>query len=204
MNYAIILKGLVVGFSIAMVVGPNVILCIQRTLNKGFFSGLRSGLGAALADGIFAGIGVFGITSLSASLLNNQFWIKLFGGIFLLYLGISILLKKPDLKVKNTKLSKGSDTLSVFLLSLANPIMILYYLSIFAGLNNINSSSNWVISTQFVVAVFVGSMIWWLILSSVAAFLHSKLSERILRIVNLVGGLIIVGFAVYLMLSNFK
>jgi len=187
-----------------MVVGPNVILCIQRTLNKGFFSGLRSGLGAALADGIFAGIGVFGITSLSASLLNNQFWIKLFGGIFLLYLGISILLKKPDLKVKNTKLSKGSDTLSVFLLSLANPIMILYYLSIFAGLNNINSSSNWVISTQFVVAVFVGSMIWWLILSSVAAFLHSKLSERILRIVNLVGGLIIVGFAVYLMLSNFK
>jgi threonine/homoserine/homoserine lactone efflux protein len=47
MDISALIKGAVIGFSIAAPVGPIGILCIQRTLSNGRISGLVSGLGAA-------------------------------------------------------------------------------------------------------------------------------------------------------------
>ena len=46
----ILAQSIVLGFSIAAPVGPIGVLCIRRSLQKGFRSGLASGLGAASAD----------------------------------------------------------------------------------------------------------------------------------------------------------
>src|SRR6185295_11026735 len=92
---ALFLKGLIIGFAIAAPVGPIGVLCIQRSLHDGFKIGLMTGFGAALADGTYGLIAGFGLTALSSLLIDHQFWIRLIGGLFLLYLGIKLFLTQP-------------------------------------------------------------------------------------------------------------
>src|SRR5436190_9897675 len=102
------LKGLIIGFAIAAPVGPIGVLCIQRSLHDGFKIGFMTGLGAALADGTYGLIAGFGLTAISSILVTHQFWIRLIGGIFLLYLGIKILLTLPCKKSASDKPDKSS------------------------------------------------------------------------------------------------
>src|SRR3990167_10296547 len=97
------LKGLLIGFAIAAPVGPIGVLCIQRSLHDGFKVGLMTGLGAALADGTYGLIAGFGLTAISSLLVAQQFWVRVIGGIFLLYLGIKILLTPPRNKSASSK-----------------------------------------------------------------------------------------------------
>lgn len=92
---ALFLKGLVIGFAIAAPVGSIGVLCIQRSLHDGFKIGLMTGIGAALADGIYGLIAAFGLTAISSMLVAHQFWIRIIGGLFLLYLGVRIFLTPP-------------------------------------------------------------------------------------------------------------
>ncbi len=95
MNINFLLRGLVIGFSIAAPVGPIGILCIRRTINGGRISGLVSGLGAATADSIYGCVAGFGLAFISNFLVKQQIWLHLIGGAFLCYLGIKTLLAKP-------------------------------------------------------------------------------------------------------------
>jgi len=101
MSFDFFLKGLVLGFSIAAPVGPIGVLCIRKTLEFGRFSGLFSGLGAACADAIYAIIAAFGLTFIANFLLEGQFWLRLIGGIFLLYLGWKNFSAQPNSQSKN-------------------------------------------------------------------------------------------------------
>ena len=92
MDISFLLHGLIIGFSIAAPVGPIGILCIRRTLAEGRLSGFVSGLGAATADAIYGCIAGFGLTFVSDVLVGQQTWLRLFGGLFLLYLGVKTFL----------------------------------------------------------------------------------------------------------------
>src|ERR1051326_3958953 len=65
MNLALFARGVVLGFSIAAVVGPIGLLCIRRTLVTGFAIGFVSGLGAATADATYAAVASLGISALA-------------------------------------------------------------------------------------------------------------------------------------------
>ncbi|MGD8657459.1 MAG: LysE family transporter, partial [Desulfobacterales bacterium] len=96
MEWGLFIKGLIIGFSIAAPVGPIGILCIQRTLSDGNVQGLVTGLGAATADAIYGFIAAFGLTLISNFLVNQSFWIRVIGGLFLCYLGIRAFSRKPS------------------------------------------------------------------------------------------------------------
>ncbi|MDO9120200.1 MAG: LysE family transporter, partial [Anaerolineaceae bacterium] len=87
MDFNYLLKGILIGFSIAAPVGPIGVLCIRRTLADGRTAGLLSGLGAATADALYGCVAGFGMTLISSFLVNQQNWIRLVGGAFLCYLG---------------------------------------------------------------------------------------------------------------------
>lgn len=53
MDISSLLRGLLIGLSVAAAVGPMSVLCIQRTIHKGFPYGIVSGLGIATADGLY-------------------------------------------------------------------------------------------------------------------------------------------------------
>ncbi|HET9250557.1 MAG TPA: LysE family transporter, partial [Candidatus Eisenbacteria bacterium] len=84
MDVALVVRGVVIGFSIAAPVGPIGILCIRRTLADGRLSGLFTGLGAAAADAVYGAIAALGLTALTDALVGGRAWIRLIGGAFLL------------------------------------------------------------------------------------------------------------------------
>src|SRR5437764_12622183 len=95
MNASFFVRGLLIGFTIAAIVGPIGLLCIQRTLHKGLLYGLVTGLGAATADAMYGSIAAFGLTVITTFLVSQQEWIHLVGGVFLVYLGMKTVLTRP-------------------------------------------------------------------------------------------------------------
>src|SRR5579872_4215340 len=130
------IKGLIIGFAIAAPVGPIGILCINRSLHDGFKVGLLTGLGAALADGTYGLVAGFGLTALSSLLIHHQIWIRIIGGIFLLYLGIKLILTPPKIREKNNNSDKKPwhALVTTYFLTLTNPATILSFVAVFAGL----------------------------------------------------------------------
>jgi threonine/homoserine/homoserine lactone efflux protein len=195
MDISFLLRGLIIGFSIAAPVGPIGVLCIRRTLADGRISGLVSGLGAATADAVYGSMAAFGLTLLANFLVEQQFWLRLVGGLFLVYLGIKTFLARPAQQAANAQ-GKGlpGAYISTFFLTLTNPMTILSFATIFAGLGLIATGSDYGTAAILVLGVFLGSGLWWLTLSGVVGIFRDKFDARGMRWVNRIAGIIITGF----------
>lgn len=192
-----LLKGLLIGFSIAAPVGPIGVLCIRRTISHGRLAGFLSGLGAATADAFYGAVAAFGLTVISTLLITYNVWIQTVGGVFLLYLGIKTLLSKPTVQSAEIKKSHIGFYGSTFFLTLTNPMTILSFVAVFAGLGLANTEYNFSGSTLTVLGVFIGSALWWFILSGGVSLIKNKFNTIGLQIVNILAGLIIIGFAIF-------
>ncbi|MBE7554247.1 MAG: LysE family transporter [Anaerolineales bacterium] len=202
METNILLKGLIIGFSIAAPVGPIGVLCIRRTLTQGHWAGLLSGLGAATADAFYGSVAGFGLTVISTLLIGQQFWFSLIGGIFLCYLGGKTFVARP---AETAAQSKGRGVIgayaSTLFLTLTNPATILSFAAIFAGLGLANASGDYGSASLMVLGVFLGSALWWLILSGGISLLRGKLTSDMLGWVNRISGVMIAGFGLAVLLS---
>ncbi|HYA19026.1 MAG TPA: LysE family transporter [Burkholderiales bacterium] len=189
-----LLKGIIVGFSIAAPVGPIGVLCIRRSLAQGTLRGLLTGLGAATADAAYGFVAAFGITAVSIFLLEKQLWLALTGGVFLCYLGVMTFRSVPAGDASS--ISAGSHLAayaSTFLLTLSNPTTILSFIAIFAGFGLGAYASYWAASAM-VLGVFLGSAFWWLILSSSVGHFRSRLSQQWMQWINRISGVTILAF----------
>ncbi|MCC7353995.1 MAG: LysE family transporter [Anaerolineae bacterium] len=197
-----LLKGLIIGFSIAAPVGPIGILCIRRTLAQGRASGLVSGLGAATADAIYGAIAAFGLTFATSFLVSQEAWFRLIGGAFLCYLGLRTFLARP---AEETSPSTGNGLLgayaSTFVLTITNPLTILSFAAVFAGLGIGGAKGDQLSAAVLVLGVFAGSALWWLALSGGISLFRARFSLRELRWVNRVSGVVIAGFGLLALLS---
>lgn len=203
MSFDFLLKGIILGFSIAAPVGPIGVLCIRKTLQFGRFSGLCSGLGAAFADSIYAIIAAFGLTAISSFLLAGQFWFRLIGGCFLLYLGWKTFIAKPASESKNVlHTTLLNDFISTFFLTITNPMTILSFLAVFAGLGLSSVHGSYFQAGELVLGVFLGSGMWWLLLSEGVTLFRKKVSQKVMTWINRIAGLIILGFGLSALLST--
>jgi threonine/homoserine/homoserine lactone efflux protein len=202
MDWGLFIKGFVIGFSIAAPVGPIGILCIQRTLSGGNVQGLVTGLGAATADAVYGFIAAFGLTFISNFLVDQSIWFRTIGGLFLCYLGIRAFLRKPQ---EQTVSVANSNHLSAygttFFLTLTNPMTILFFAGIFAGLGIVNESIHYASAGLMVIGVFSGSGAWWLLLSGATGIFRDKISKGKLALVNKISGIVIVTFGVIALIS---
>ncbi|HEY7417664.1 MAG TPA: LysE family translocator [Ktedonobacteraceae bacterium] len=202
MDVSFFLRGLLIGLSIAATVGPMFMLCVQRTLQKGYWYGLLSGLGIATADGIYGSIAGFGLTTITAFLVHQQIWIRLIGGLFLLYLGIRTFLTQPAERAVNVQEGNFLRAyLSTLALTLTNPMTILSFTAIFMGIGVGSTGGNYVTATLVVVGVFLGSGCWWLILTGSIELLRKRFSHRWLYWLNRCSGAIIALFGLVALVS---
>lgn len=199
----IFLKGLIIGFSIALPVGPIGILCIVRSLQEGMWSGFITGVGAATADGIYGAVAAFGLTFVSSFLVEHQLWIRLLGGIFLCYLGIKTFLAQAKLNTTVTveKKSVLNAYLTTFFLTVTNPMTILSFVAVFAGLGLGNLHGDYIAASAMVLGVVLGSLIWWLILSTSTGAFRAKVNIKVLQWLNYLSGTIIALFGLVALLS---
>lgn len=186
------LRGLLLGLAVAMPVGPISLLCLHRTLAYGRLIGFASGIGAASADAIYAAAAGFGIWFLSDLAINYRYPLQLAGGLVLCLMGLSILNSKTsgqrhEIKGKRILGAYGST----FLLTLANPATIMFFMAAFSSIKFPPFDKQWSWILLFVVGSFFGSSIWWLALSCSASLLEHRISQN-LRLFNTAAGCMII------------
>lgn len=200
MDTGFLYRGLILGFSIAAPVGPIGVLCIRRTLAEGRGMGLASGLGAATADAFYGAVAGFGLTTVSELLVRQEAWLRLLGGLFLCYLGLKTFLIPPAERPATVK-SGGLATafVSTLILTLTNPMTILSFVAVFAGLGL--GTHSYSAAGLMVSGVFVGSAIWWLLLATGVGWFRNRLDPPRLRWVNRISGFVIMGFGLLALLG---
>jgi threonine/homoserine/homoserine lactone efflux protein len=202
METSFLIKGIIIGFSIAAPVGPIGGLCIRRPLADGRVSGLVSGLGAAVADAVYGCIAGFGLTFVSGFLIGGQAWLRIVGGVFLCFLGIRTFLSGPAEKAAPAAgRSLAGAFVSTFFLTLTNPMTILSFMGIFAGLGIAGAGGDYGAAGALVLGVFSGSALWWLLLSGSVGALREKVTPRGMQWVNRGAGAIIAAFGLLALLA---
>jgi len=185
----VLARGFALGFAIAATLGPIGLLCLRRTFDGGFRVGFASGLGAATADAVYAAFAAFGLAVLAQFLIDEAQTLRLVGGVFLMYLGVrTVFARSASASGSEVTAGLASAFATTFALTLSNPMTILSFIGIFAGLSAFEQP------TPLVIGVFVGSAAWWLILAGMANRLRSRLSPPLYRAVNLASGAVIVAF----------
>lgn len=204
--FEILIKGVALGFLASIPLGPIGIICIQRTLSKGRWSGFFSGLGAASADTFVAIIAGLGLSFVINFIKSNSNILILLGGILLLFLGARIFYKSPVKQVRERKMNKNNlytDYLSVLILTLSNPIAVFVFIAVFTGLNLVKGSHNFFFNILIFLGIFIGASLWWFSLTSVVNVYRAKFRLKNLWWLNKITGAIIFAFGIAALLSVF-
>ena len=196
MDPALALRGFVLGFTIAAAVGPISLLVIRRTLAEGQRYGLVSGLGVATADATYGAIAAFGLSAITDVLVNARQVLGLVGGLFLLWLAWRTIRSSPTEAATVTTARRGyaGAYLSILGLTLANPMTILSFGALFAGLGVTSGATG--DAALVVLGVLLGSTTWWIALTTAVATLRGRITPEWLHRVNIVSGVIIGAFAI--------
>jgi threonine/homoserine/homoserine lactone efflux protein len=160
-----------------------------------------SGLGAATADAIYGLIGGLGLTVVSAVLVEHRDALHLIGGAFLCLLGLRTLLAPGQaIEAADARPARGlpGAYASTLALTVTNPMTILSFAAIFAGMGAAAAGG----VAALVAGVFVGSALWWLMLTGVIGLLHGRLSSAALTWVNRASGAIMLAFGVWAIASR--
>lgn len=196
-------KGIIAGFLIAAPVGPIGILCIRRTLAGSYVLGVATGVGAGLADTFYGTVAAFSIASVSDFIKSHDFYLHLFGGIALLWIGFSIW--RSHIGENTSKNENGESLLngftSAFFLTVSNPVTLIAFAAAFAAMDVSTANDSVTQALALVVGVLVGANSWWLTLCTGVRLMHNKLTETHLDWINKGSGIMLIGFAAYLLLS---
>ena len=207
----LITQSFLIGFTAAATLGPIALICIQRTLRHGWRIGLATGFGVALADGTYGLVGALGLNALTQLLLDYQQVLGLVGGCILIFLGFkafrsSIEMVQTVSSVESRTNSLLGATGSIFLLTLSNPVTIMFFSAVYAGLTVSRKGLVESVSAGFVpfaLGVFTGSFSWWVILVTFVNAVRSQINLNQLRWLNRVSGVAIAGFGVWVLVRQF-
>jgi putative LysE/RhtB family amino acid efflux pump len=201
MDPVLFLKSILLGLAIAAPLGPIGALCINRTLEQGFLAGLAGGLGTALADGTYAALAAAGFAAFSDALARIDIPLRLAGGAFMLWLGWKSIASRPARKAATVSARDLlSTTAATYILTIANPMTILSFAALFAGLG-LASASGYSGTLPVVAGVFAGSMLWWGLLSGGVALMRHRLPKGLALWISRLSGAILLGFGLWALVS---
>ncbi len=201
---AIFIKGIIIGFLVSAPLGPIGIMCIQRTLNRGYMAGFVSGLGAAAADIIFALIAGFGLTIIISFIEKQQIYFQILGGLFVLYIGFRIFNTNPVKQLRLQRLNKtrlSQDFASVFLLTISNPMAILLFIAIMAALKVANDLLSFFELSILTAGIAGGAILWWFVLASIANRFRKRIRLKSIWWLNKITGSVVFLFGLVVIIS---
>ncbi len=191
-------KGLIVGFCLAAPVGPIAAICVQRTISKRLISGVLSGMGAAVADAVYGAVAAFGANIISEFIIAERSWLQRIGGAILILLGLRLIFFTKVEERKNGASNRGllGDFLSVFVLTLTNPMTFVAFAAIFTtmGIGAVRGHS--ILTVELVGGVLAGSGLWWLILCGGSYLLRHHFDFRKLAAINKATGVFVIAVGV--------
>ena len=195
------LKGILIGLIFGVPAGAIGALCVQRSFLYGTKGGMITGFGSSIADTFYATVGAFGVRIISDFLTEYQTVIHLLGGLLILAMGISILRKK---KISDAENKDNMSYLTMFMSALGvgitNPVALIAFLFAFSYFG-INDKQGVIYSIILVTGVFIGTFIWWIILTSVTKIIKKKYNLKVFNRINKIFGIIMISFGVILFIK---
>ncbi len=185
------MKGLLIGCIVSIPLGPMGLLAVQRTLNKGRASGFFSGMGIATADAIFALVAAIGLTFIINFLNEQKLYFQILGGIVVLLIGAKIFIANPIKQLRALRLKRVrplKDFLSILLLALSNPLTVLMFVAVFAGLKLGGDLTSFGGAFFVVSGIFMGATFSWLFVSSIITHYRKKFRLRAIFWFNKLAG----------------
>ncbi|WP_300303758.1 LysE family transporter [Ferrovibrio sp.] len=197
----LLLRGILLGLAVAAPVGPIGVLCIQRSLQGGFWAGFSGGIGTAVADAIYAALAAAGFAALAGQLGPAETALRLGGAAFIAWLGWRTIMSAPAAAAADAPMSGRPWRLFAvtFALTMGNPATILSFAALFAGLG-LAAEPGLDAAAIAVAGVFVGSLLWWAVLSGSVAALRYRISDDSRRWINRIAGIVLIAFAIALAL----
>lgn len=198
-------KGIAIGVLFSAPIGPVNIMCIQLAFRRGMLSGLAAGLGAVLADGIFAATAAYGFTAFADFIEGWSISFQIVGGIVLILFGIRIVFSHPHLDEGPLK-TRGilSTAATSFGMTITNPATILGFIAVFGSLGNLAPEpGDFVGATMLVIGVLAGGTGWWFLVAAVVSLVRARMTDKSLERINHTAGAILVlfGLAIFARLA---
>ncbi len=203
-----IIKGIIIGLAVSIPLGPIGVLIIQKTIQKGRLYGFISGMGAAVADTLYATIAALGVSVVVNFIKAQEFYLQVIGSVFLIYLGIRIYLSNPITQLRaqyrGGKRGMLGDFLSTFFLTASNPVTVFVFVGIFAGASVFKTEPSLQDHLVLVTSVMLGCVLWWFSLSTIINIFRKKFRLKQLFRINKTSGIIIAILGFLALLASFE
>ena len=203
-----IFRGILIGLMVSVPLGPMGVLIIQKTLQKGALAGFIAGMGAACADLFYATVAAFGLGFVINIIQSHELILQIIGGIFLLIIGLKISFDKPlkqiRMKKRVSKTGLLGDFLTLFFLTVSNPVAIVVFMAVFAGASVFGSEPSFRIELFVLAGILLGGGLWWYALSTLVNLFRRKFRLRVLITINRVSGVIITLLGILVILTAFE
>ena len=205
-DVSIFLSYVFLGLSLAAPIGPINAAQLDKGLKSGFFHSWFVGLGAMAADAIYMILVYLGFVQfLEIPVVKLFLW--LFGFFVLVYTGIESIIGAGNIVKSNTRRDEHllKSFFSGFIMSLSNPLSILFWLGIYGSVlaKTISSYSTHQL-LLYSSAIFIGLLIWDITMALIASSFRRILTPQIQMGISIISGLSLIGFGCYFGLQAFK
>lgn len=201
-----IFKGILIGIVASAPMGPVGVLCIQRTLNKGRWYGLVTGIGATISDFIYALITGFGMSFIVDIINNNQnrFVFQILGSIMLMAFGIYCYRSDPTKKIHISGSKKGSlihNCVTAFLVTFSNPLIIFLFMAAFAQFAFVMTKHPLHMCVGYL-SIICGALLWWFGLTWIIDKVRNKFDNSSIVIINKIIGSVVIIFSLLVLIGT--
>lgn len=191
----IIIKGIFIGLTISVPLGPIGMLVVQRTFNRGQKFGIATGLGATFSDLVYTIITLFFLSFVLDFIEMHRFSIQLIGSLVVAVFGYYIFVSNPATQPKPNETSKHTllgDFVTSFGLTFSNPLVLFVLIALFARFEFINNETTMLVTICGILSILAGAILWWTTVTFLVSHFKSKVNMRELKIINQVTGLVII------------
>lgn len=187
-------RGLIIGALISAPMGPIGMLVIQRTLSKGRWQALFTGIGAALSDLIYCLLTGFCLSFVTDIIDSHKLIIQIAGSVVLALFGIFTFRKNPTRQLRTAEVNANSywrDFGSGFLFTFSNPAIIFFIIGLFARFTFLQPEFEIVHYVVAYAAICAGALGWWYLVTDLVSRLRKRINLRSLRLINRIVGIIL-------------
>lgn len=195
----VIISYIILGLSLAAPIGPINAAQLEKGIKNGFLHSWLVGLGAMVADILYMAAVYFGLVQfLEIPIIKAFLW--LFGFFILIYTGVESLITAGRLVSSRRKNEESAfkSFFSGFLMSLSNPLTILFWLGIYGSV--LAKTVTMYETNQLLLyssAIFIGIVIWDFTMAIISSSFRRILSANILTFISIISGLSLICFGLY-------